>query len=308
MRNLLFILVVLTFSSLLGCGDSAPPAATTPKLAENAQTEPVPAAPAAPQSADQLRVTIIPSQPSAEECLEARVAGSGQSDFRWQVNGQELMEQTTSRLCEGFVRHDTVTVTVGDGKASGTASVEIVNAVPRLKEVSINPDGIARHADIVVSPVAFDADGDWVDLRYQWYINDEAVPQLTANTLPAASYARGDKVFFTIATSDGIVEGKLYQSATLTVPNAAPQITSHLPEQFETLEYSYQVEAFDPDGDPIVYSLQAAPEGMSIDSSSGLISWPLQGVKRGEYKVKIVVTDAQGAESFQEYSMTLGAK
>jgi hypothetical protein len=37
--------------------------------------------------------------------------------------------------------------------------------------------------------------------------------------------------------------------------------------------YAYEVKAIDPDNDPVKYSLDAAPSGMSIDSTTGRISW-----------------------------------
>jgi hypothetical protein len=58
-------------------------------------------------------------------------------------------------------------------------------------------------------------------------------------------------------------------------PNRPPQIVS---EPVTTVlageEYAYDVDAIDPDDDPLVYSLVERPQGMVIDSGSGLISWP----------------------------------
>ena len=39
-------------------------------------------------------------------------------------------------------------------------------------------------------------------------------------------------------------------------------------------EYSYDVDAIDPDDDPLTYSLVEAPEGMTVDATSGIITWP----------------------------------
>ena len=64
-----------------------------------------------------------------------------------------------------------------------------------------------------------------------------------------------------------------------------------------------------PDSSDIVSDiLDEAPEGMSIDENGGLISWPLHDVTPGEYIIAIVVTDPDGAETAQEYSLTLGAQ
>lgn len=41
----------------------------------------------------------------------------------------------------------------------------------------------------------------------------------------------------------------------------------------ETSSYRYDVDAIDPDGDPLVYSLIESPEGMTIDPVTGFIEW-----------------------------------
>ena len=63
----------------------------------------------------------------------------------------------------------------------------------------------------------------------------------------------------------------------------------------------------DPDDSQFTYRLDAAPEGMEIDSASGLIRWSLVDVTPGDYTIAIIVTDPEGAEGAQEYSLSLGA-
>ena len=63
--------------------------------------------------------------------------------------------------------------------------------------------------------------------------------------------------------------------------------------------YSYQVEAADPEGDPISFSLADAPEGMTIDPESGLLSWAYGQDIPAEVKYVIIVRDDREAESRQ---------
>lgn len=303
MRKFLFSLAVVIVLPLLGC--DSPEVASVPEPVAQKQVA-AKTSPIVSQAANQLLVSIIPEPPTADGCLKALVSGSAQANYIWEVNGIEQTDQTSNTLCEGFRYSDEVTVKVSDGKASGAISVSIANAPPRITEVTINADGIPRHADIVINQEVFDADDDFVELSYQWYINEEADSLLTENILPAKRYLRGDTIRFTITPADGVAEGVVYQSATLTVPNAAPQILSELPEKFEALAYKYQLSAMDPDGDEILYTLEEAPVGMTINSSTGLVTWPLSGVKGGDYPVKIVVSDPDGANASQEYTLTLG--
>ncbi|QDV05608.1 tRNA(Glu)-specific nuclease WapA precursor [Planctomycetes bacterium Poly30] len=56
--------------------------------------------------------------------------------------------------------------------------------------------------------------------------------------------------------------------------NSAPVITS-LPNRLALLgaPYEYQVEAFDAEEDPVTFEIVSGPAGMTIDATSGLITW-----------------------------------
>ncbi|MGQ9582116.1 MAG: putative Ig domain-containing protein [Thermoplasmatota archaeon] len=73
-------------------------------------------------------------------------------------------------------------------------------------------------------------------------------------------------------------------------------------EAFTSFEYVYRVNATDPDGDTITYSLAAFPEGMVIDYIDGTVRWrPLQS-QTGNHTVRLVVSD--GSSSFiQEFTI-----
>ena len=66
----------------------------------------------------------------------------------------------------------------------------------------------------------------------------------------------------------------------LIVDNHAPVITSTaVTEATVGVEYTYNVNANDPDGDALTYSLIRNPSGMEIDEDTGLITWedPIEG-------------------------------
>ena len=88
--------------------------------------------------------------------------------------------------------------------------------------------------------------------------------------------------------------------------NKAPQITSTPKEVAKIgIEYSYDVEATDSDGDPLTYSLTTKPAGMTIDASSGIINWTPEEIQQGANEVVVVVSDNSGAEAKQEFSITV---
>ncbi len=87
--------------------------------------------------------------------------------------------------------------------------------------------------------------------------------------------------------------------------NATPDITSTaLSTGTQNSAYSYDVEAADLDsGDKLVFSLEAAPSGMTIDANTGVISWtPGQS---GTFSVTAKVKDAAGASDTQTFSIVI---
>ncbi len=74
--------------------------------------------------------------------------------------------------------------------------------------------------------------------------------------------------------------------------NEPPIIQSSPPQSAKVGDtYSYQVEAIDDNDAELTYSLLLAPEGMTIDSSTGLITWTPTESQIGENNVSIKVSD-----------------
>ncbi|MGX9354808.1 putative Ig domain-containing protein [Roseobacteraceae bacterium S113] len=85
-------------------------------------------------------------------------------------------------------------------------------------------------------------------------------------------------------------------------PNAAPVITSTPPTDARVGEtLSATVTATDADGDAVIYSLLEAPDGMTIDATTGILEWtPLDGAA-AQTPVTIQVFDARGAVTLQRF-------
>jgi hypothetical protein len=77
-----------------------------------------------------------------------------------------------------------------------------------------------------------------------------------------------------------------------TPPNETPIITSD-PITTATVgkAYVYDVNATDPDGDTLTYSLTVKPSGMTIKSATGVISWRPTSGKIGDNPVTVKVSD-----------------
>ena len=111
---------------------------------------------------------------------------------------------------------------------------------------------------------------------------------------------------FTILAADG-KGGQAFQTVTLTVNaatnNQAPIFTS-TPRTTTRIDssYFYQVEATDPNGDALTYSLVNAPTGMTLEN--GLISWQSTAAQAGQQTVTIQASDGT-LTTEQTYQITV---
>jgi len=76
--------------------------------------------------------------------------------------------------------------------------------------------------------------------------------------------------------------------------NQTPTITS-TPITTATVDepYTYNVNATDPDGDTLTYSLTTHPSGMTVNSATGLINWTPTSAQIGDHNVTVEVSDGE---------------
>jgi YD repeat-containing protein len=98
------------------------------------------------------------------------------------------------------------------------------------------------------------------------------------------------------------------QSLTIVVadvpPNRAPTIDS-TPTLIATQDqlYSYDITAQDPDGDTLTFELSSGPSGMSINSSTGELTWTPTAADLGAHAVELRAVDPFGAAAVQSYDV-----
>jgi len=78
-------------------------------------------------------------------------------------------------------------------------------------------------------------------------------------------------------------------------------LSSPQTEAIVNLQYTYQLNAIDPDGDALSYSLIWAPTGMSIDPVNGLLTWEPTSSDLQEQLVIVEVQDDQGGKETQSW-------
>lgn len=146
-----------------------------------------------------------------------------------------------------------------------------------------------------------DSDGDTVTFKYEW----------TKNNKPAGEgdsireFKRGDKLSVKITPFDGKDYGQP-RTITTEIKNTTPRVIEHAEIKIDNNLLTYQVKAFDPDGDSLAYLLIEAPEGMAIDEASGLIKWPVDPGSYGKkYGIKVKISDNHGGEVVYSLNLSL---
>jgi RHS repeat-associated protein len=124
---------------------------------------------------------------------------------------------------------------------------------------------------------------------------------------PTAAQA-GQNATVTVTATDPA--GKVASQAfTLAVrpANQPPVITSQ-PVTTVTAGalYDYDVQANDPDGDPLGYHLATAPQGMTVDAQ-GRVRWSPAVADVGPHPVALIVSDGLGGTVSQSFTVTVGA-
>jgi len=87
--------------------------------------------------------------------------------------------------------------------------------------------------------------------------------------------------------------------------NSSPVIESTpITTAKEGAVYTYDVEATDPNGDTLTYSLTVSPTGMTINSTTGAISWTPTEDQIGENEVVVEVSDGSKSAT-QSFTITV---
>jgi hypothetical protein len=211
---------------------------------------------------------------------------------------------------------DSFTFKVNDGKSdSAVATVSItvtsVNDPPKANDDSVTAQEDAPIVTIDVLANDTDADSDPLMVINATQGSNGSVTINTDKTLtyaPNRNFCGADKFTYTISDGKGQTD-RANVNVTVKPVNDAPVITSKPVTTTRVWgSYTYDVSAKDPDADnKLTYWLTAKPEGMTIDSVTGLIEWTPTSAQAGTYDVLVRVTDSNSVPAWdtQEFSVTV---
>jgi hypothetical protein len=179
----------------------------------------------------------------------------------------------------------------------------ISDSAPKITSLKVSPETPRVGDKIKVEAATFDKEDDNVMLTYYWSKNGSGLSE-TSDTL-SVDLKRGDKIGLTVVPDDGKKKGNPV-SVSISVVNSPPVINiSQATFRFDGSTYTHQVKATDPDGDPLTYTLKGGPPRMTIDPSTGMITWPVPMNFEGTAQVTVSVTDGYGGETMASFSVKI---
>lgn len=207
-----------------------------------------------------------------------------------------------------------IVVTVSDGRGGVAAqefTLEVVADIDNTApQIISNPPLVAMSGrTYIYSAIARDAENDAVFWELVSAPQGMSVNVLTGEIvwLPTGEQRGEHRIVLQAKDVYGAASTQAY---TLVVrsQNRPPVITSDaVTEAYLNETYRYNIKAEDADGDALKYSLVEgfAPDGMSVDSETGVIVWTPNRIQLGNHSVAVMVRDEFGGTDIQRFQITV---
>jgi hypothetical protein len=232
--------------------------------------------------------------------------------FQWLANGNRIAGATGPELRPDLVkRGDRVAVEVvaTDGQTDSvpyrTEAVEVTNSPPIVTRITLESEGSSMSGRIQAKVDATDPDQDEIQYVYRWSRNDKQVQEGPESVLDTTRFSRKDVIAVEVVARDAQNTAVVARAIPVVLGNSAPEITSTPLAMVNREQYDYAVQAKDVDRDPLVFNLEIAPPGMSIDRSTGQLTWKVAPGLAGTHHVKVIVEDGQGGTTWQEFEISI---
>lgn len=265
-------------------------------------------------------VTIVPNPIVRTAPLTVSIEKDGShgetSSYRYQwflnkiaVQGATAPSFDASTLRRGDRIHVVVTVpdATGGGASFQSSPVAVLNELPVIKSVVLEQDFTLGGRRLLAKVDAFDADQDDIHFEFRWLRNDKVVSEGPDNVFDITDVAQNDLVTVEATPHDRDGGGMPVRARPLVSGNNPPKILSTPLMMANAESYEYAVDAKDPEGDAVVFELETAPSGMSIDRSTGRLTWKPSPAIQGTHHVKVVALDGKGGRTWQEFDLSVPA-
>jgi RHS repeat-associated protein len=213
----------------------------------------------------------------------------------------------------GQVGMQHVAITASDGRGGATTQSfdlpVVATATNHPPAISSTPRGSVRLGDTYLYAVqASDADADPLTFSLP-----TAPAGMTIDTTglvtwqPTAAQLGLNPVQVRVTDGRGGFATQTFQINVVNQSSNRPPSITSTPPQTATIgvPYAYNLVGSDPDGDPLVWSLDRAPAGMSIDPNRGTVRWTPTTDQLGDQAVAVRVLDGRGGFATQSFAITV---
>ena len=218
--------------------------------------------------------------------------------------------------------NDAPTMTSGGNLAYTENATSVVNAA--IVVADVDAGAVALSANVIISgnynssqdtlayATANGITGSWNSTTGILSLSGNASTSTYQTALRTITYnnssdnmTSGNRVLGWSVYDGYVASTNIYSTITVTAVNDAPVFTSTaVTTGAAGTAYSYTAVASDADGQTLTYSLTTHPTGMTINASTGVISWtPTVGTNNPSENVVISVTDATVAAT-QSFTIT----
>jgi hypothetical protein len=228
-------------------------------------------------------------------------------EYQWFENNLPLKEETSERLeiKNSPGNQYAVQVTPYDGASRGTG---LMASAVRIEEQALKVSLRPATADQEIT-AEINSPGPPEAVFFEWLVNGMIVENETGPTLSHAHFKKGDTIKANVyEVPPGDLNRRILASSnTISVVNRPPIIEPvHVTNLLEGRRYETTVVAKDPDADPVTFTLEQGPDGMTLDAKSGVLQWiPPEGTVQPVHIV-ISASDKEGVGSRISFDLLFG--
>lgn len=225
------------------------------------------------------------------------------------VDGSILWNPVEDQLGETDVHIEVTDANGATANQSFKLSVSRAGGPPRI--TSTPPTEVNVGASYLYSVLATDAEGDPLTFRLLSAPDGATIVESTGEISWTPTVGQIGPQELVVVVSDGVGGAATQAFAVLVgdgIVNLPPTIDSTAP-RFTAVgsQYSYQIEATDPESTSLTYTIGQGPVDMTVDSN-GLVNWNPADGQVGKFVVTLVVTDAGGASAIESFELDVLAE